>query len=134
VYQVSLYHTEVQLQLASLLGLGLVVRKRKAWRCPFGGCKRDFDRFIGMYNHIQDNHSGSKKFLYNHVGGFWAQVLCYYNGYVSCPMVAEIFEDDREQAEVQVIPTNSDRATQVWRTSRRMLTDRQLRDMQRMHD
>jgi hypothetical protein len=49
-------------------------------------------------------------------------------------MVAEMFEDDREQAEVQVIPANSDRATQVWRTSRRMLTDRQLGDMWRMHD
>jgi hypothetical protein len=29
VYQVGLYHTEVQLQLASLLGLGLEVRKKK---------------------------------------------------------------------------------------------------------
>jgi hypothetical protein len=35
VHQMDLYYTEVQLQLASLLGLGLVVRKRKVWRCPF---------------------------------------------------------------------------------------------------
>jgi hypothetical protein len=34
VHQVGLYHTEVQLQLASLLGLGLEVRKTKAWRYP----------------------------------------------------------------------------------------------------
>jgi hypothetical protein len=29
VYQVGLYHTEVQLQLTSLLGLGLEVRKKR---------------------------------------------------------------------------------------------------------
>jgi hypothetical protein len=79
IHQVSLYHTEVQLQLASLLGLDLEVRKRKAWRCPFGGCKRDFDKSIEMYNHVQDDHSGYEKLLYNHVGGFWTPVLCHYN-------------------------------------------------------
>jgi hypothetical protein len=52
VHQVGLYHTEVQLQLASLLGLGLEVRKRKAWRCPFGWCKRYFDWFIEMHDHV----------------------------------------------------------------------------------
>jgi hypothetical protein len=40
----------------------------------------------------------------------------------------------REQAEVQVIPANSDRATQVWKASGRMLTDRQLGDMRLMPD
>jgi hypothetical protein len=71
VHQVGLYHTEVQLQLPSLLGLGLEVEKKKAWRCSFRECKRDFDKFIEMYDHVQDDHSSHEKSLYNHVGGFW---------------------------------------------------------------
>jgi hypothetical protein len=134
VHQVGLYHTEVQLQLASLLGLGLEVRKRKAWKCPFGWCKRDFDKFIEMYNHVQDDHSSYDKFLYNHVGGFWAQLLCHYNRCGYSPTVAEMFEDDLEQADVRVIPANSDRATQVWKSSGQMLTDRLLGDMRLMPD
>jgi hypothetical protein len=98
VHQMGLYHTAVQLQLASLLGLDLKVQKRKAWRCSFGWCKRDFDRFIGMNNHAQDDHLDYEKFLYNQVGGFWAPVLCYYNQHGSWPIVAEMFEDDLEQA------------------------------------
>jgi hypothetical protein len=108
VHQVGLYHTEVQLQLASLLGLGLELWKRKAWRCPFGWRKRDFDRFIGMYNHVQDDHEGCEKFLYNQVGGFWAPVLCHYNRCGCWPIVAEMFNDNLEQAELRVIPANSD--------------------------
>jgi hypothetical protein len=134
VHQVGLYHTEVQLQLVSLLGLGLEVRKRKAWRCPFRGCKRDFDKFIGMYNHVQDDHSGYEKFLYNQVCGFWAPVLCHYNRCGCWPIVAEMFKDNLEQAKLRVIPANSDRATQVWKSSGRMLTDRQLGDMRLMPD
>jgi hypothetical protein len=45
-----------------------------------------------------------------------------------------MFEDDPEQAEARVIPTNSDQATQVWKTSGRMMTDRRLGDMQLMPD
>jgi hypothetical protein len=70
VHQVGLYHTEVQLQLPSLLGLGLVARKRKAWRCLFGWCKRGFDRFLEMCDHVQDDHEDCEEFLYNQVGGF----------------------------------------------------------------
>jgi hypothetical protein len=87
-----------------------------------------------MYNHVQDDHSGYEKFLYNQVGGFWALVLCYYNQHGCWLMVAEMFEDDREQADVRVIPANSDRATQVWKTSGRMLTDRQLGNMRLISD
>jgi hypothetical protein len=43
-----------------------------------------------------------------------------------------MLEDDPEQAVVQVIPANSDRATQVWKSSGQMLTDRVLGDMRLM--
>jgi hypothetical protein len=134
VNQVGLCHTELQLQLASLLGLDLEVRKKKAWRCPFGWCKRYFNRFIEMYDHVQADHDLCEKFLSNQVGGSWAPVLCHYNQHGCWPVVVEMFEDDPEQAELRVIPANSDRATQVWTVSGQMLTDRVLGDMRLMPD
>jgi hypothetical protein len=87
-----------------------------------------------MYDHVQDDHSGCEKFLYNQIGGFWAPVLCHYNQHGSWPIVAEMFNDNLEQAELRVLPADSDRATQVWKSSGQMLTDRRLGDMRLMPD
>jgi hypothetical protein len=87
-----------------------------------------------MYNHVQDDHSGYEKFLYNHVGGSWTPVLCHYDRCGCWTIVAEMFKDNLEQAELRVIPANSNRVTQVWKSSGRMLTDRLLGDMRLMQD
>jgi hypothetical protein len=87
-----------------------------------------------MHDHVQADHEGCEKFLYNQVGGFWAPVLCHYNQRRCWPVVADMLEDDPEQAELRVIPADSDRATQVWKVCGQMLTERVLGDMRLMPD
>jgi hypothetical protein len=54
VFQGSLFHAEVQIQVTSLLGIGFQVRKAKLWRCPFSYCEEQFDRYSNISEHIRD--------------------------------------------------------------------------------
>jgi hypothetical protein len=39
VYESNSYCSELHLQLASLIGVGLTVRNRNTWKCPFEYCE-----------------------------------------------------------------------------------------------
>jgi hypothetical protein len=41
IFEEGAFHSEVQLQLLGLLGLGMRVNKRKRWTCPFGYCTEE---------------------------------------------------------------------------------------------
>jgi hypothetical protein len=52
VYGQNAFYTEIQFQLAGLLGVGLEVEKRHNWGCPFGNCNEGINRYAEIADHV----------------------------------------------------------------------------------
>jgi hypothetical protein len=72
IAQSHAYYSEIHFQLASLLGIAIHIDKFKEWKCPFGYCVAEFDRYSLISDQISSAHQPHENFLYEHVRGFWA--------------------------------------------------------------
>jgi hypothetical protein len=94
------YHSEVQLGLAGLLGVTLRANKRKRWKCPFGYCAAEFDRYSEVADHVLNTrtHLNYEKYLDAEVSGFWAPILAHLNSKREWPTIHQIFHNDQTEA------------------------------------
>jgi hypothetical protein len=77
VWETSAFYSEIHLQLANLLGIGIEVEKQRLWSCPFPTCDREFDKYSEIPVHVDQDHSPHEKFLYDQLGGCWATIFCH---------------------------------------------------------
>jgi hypothetical protein len=70
LYWNGLYYSQVQLQIAGLLGINLKVTKGNKWKCPFGLCAREFGNYAEIVQQIHNEHQEYEKIIYSKVGGF----------------------------------------------------------------
>jgi hypothetical protein len=114
VYERGMIYTEIQLQLAGLLSVGLQVRKGRNWGCPFEGCPIGVDKYSQIADHVLKNHSKDEASLYSRVGGFWASLLWHIHQNGRWPDVEDIFVESR-QARVELVRLSCEEAEAVWR-------------------
>jgi hypothetical protein len=128
------YHSEVQLGLAGLLGVMLKVNKSKRWKCPFGYCVAEFDRYSEIADHVLNTraHKEYERYLDTEVGGFWAPILGYLNAPNEWPTAHQIFQKDGIDSRIEVIPMRLETAIRTWRTGDSRHTAENLGDFRVM--
>jgi hypothetical protein len=109
-----MFHTEIQVQLAGLLGVGLQIQKSHNWGCPFEDCEIEFDKYSQIIEHVVKDHSEVEATLYSRVGGFWAPLLWHLHKTGRWPRVGDFFTSTR-QARVELIRMSREEAEAVWR-------------------
>jgi hypothetical protein len=82
--------------LAGLFGVTLKVNKSKRWKCPFGYCVAEFDRYSEITDHVLNPgaHKKYECYLYSQLGGFWAPILAHLNAIGEWPTAHQIFQKD----------------------------------------
>lgn len=127
-YYGGLYYSQVQLQIAGLLGMGVRVTKQRKWKCPFGYCPREFDNYAEVGRHVNLEHERFETTLYSRVGGFWASLLRCFMSSGRWPTVLEIFTSDQERVRIDMAPLPRMTADILWKQGERRLTHEQLVD------
>jgi hypothetical protein len=129
IYNGGFYHSEVQVQLAGLLGIGIVVGKQRRWRCPFATCLREFDQYAEISRHVELDHEPSQQRLYSVLGGFWSVLFWHIRVTGEWPTAAGIFFQQGAPTRVEVMAIDREVADRVWKSSERMLTEEILGDV-----
>jgi hypothetical protein len=128
LYWNGLYYSQVQLQIAGLLGINVKVTKRNKWKCPFGFCSREFENYAEIGEHIQNEHQEYEQTIYSKVGGFWSSLLRCFHVSGKWPTVLEIFTSDKEQVQIEMSPMARFGADIIWKQGQYRLTYKELAD------
>jgi hypothetical protein len=131
-YRRGAYYSEVQLQLASLLGIEITVDRAGLWKCPFAFCEAEFESYPIVADHVRSDHANWERVMYDNVGGFWASIFCYLKKTGRWPAALDIFRRDRGQARITLAPLDRDEADEIWRREERMLAEQDLSDVRVM--
>jgi hypothetical protein len=112
----GLFYSELQLELAGLLGINLQMRKCNAWKCPFHYCASDYPNYATMQEHVRMEHTKDEKLIYSRVGGFWATLIGYFHQTGRWPMASDIFfKANQDRVRVQMAPLAKEGADSLWR-------------------
>jgi hypothetical protein len=115
VYRRNAFYTEIQVQLAGLLGVGLQVEERRNRGCPFGNCNVGFNRHAEIADHVLKCYPPRESFLDGCIGGFCTPILCHLHVTGSWPNAADIFAEI-ESARITLIPLSHEEADASWRS------------------
>jgi flagellar biosynthesis GTPase FlhF len=128
VVEGEMFHSEVQLKVAGLLGMAMRVNKVRRWKCPFGYCPSQFDHYSEVVEHILKTtiHDENERFLFDQLGGFWAAILGYWIKRKQWPRVSDLFCRDAARVTAELIPLTKEEADQLWKSSDIRVTEREL--------
>jgi hypothetical protein len=123
IFRKGLHYSQVHLTIAGLLGIQIDHQRERKWCCPFAYCAEMLDTFSEIHDHILRDHKSHEVILYEHMGGFWAAVLCHFNEQGSWPKVDEIFlRNSTGQQAFSTAPLDRSLSDKVWRQNARQMT------------